>query len=346
MSWPPRSPRPAGWGRSRSTARERSSGSWRPRGSSPAVRSRSTSCCPSPGATGSRLRLRPMSSSPSGASRDAGPRASGSTSAARSRRLGPLTRPAPTRRSSRASRPAATCAASRLPWSCSNGCGASFRRTTRCSSPVGSRSATTFGEALDAGASAAVAGTRFLLSDESRAHPGYGQRLLDADETLLTELFGAGWPAPHRVVPNRGDRALAREAIRVGRRRTGLSTGSSRPGARFVPAVRPASPCPGPAPRQPPADPGRPHRRRARHAGRCRAPVCGPDGRAIGSPARSVARSRATAASLSLPRGRGGQVGRGLRDGRVASATPGPRRCPRARTCRWPRRGRRAGSRR
>jgi nitronate monooxygenase len=56
--------------------------------------------------------------------------------------------------------------------------------------------------ALDAGASAAVAGTRFLLSDESRAHPKYKQRLLGADETLLTELFGLGWPAPHRVVRN------------------------------------------------------------------------------------------------------------------------------------------------
>ena len=56
--------------------------------------------------------------------------------------------------------------------------------------------------ALEAGASAAVAGTRFLLSDESRAHPEYKQRLLDAEQTLLTELFGLGWPAPHRVVPN------------------------------------------------------------------------------------------------------------------------------------------------
>jgi nitronate monooxygenase len=56
--------------------------------------------------------------------------------------------------------------------------------------------------ALEDGASAAVAGTRFLLSEESRAHPAYKQRLLAAEETLLTELFGAGWPAPHRVVPN------------------------------------------------------------------------------------------------------------------------------------------------
>ncbi len=56
--------------------------------------------------------------------------------------------------------------------------------------------------ALEAGASAAVAGTRFLLSSESRAHPQYTQRLLEADGTILTELFGAGWPAPHRVVAN------------------------------------------------------------------------------------------------------------------------------------------------
>lgn len=56
--------------------------------------------------------------------------------------------------------------------------------------------------ALDAGAVAAVAGTRFLLSDESQAHPAYKARLIDADETVLTELFGVGWPAPHRVVTN------------------------------------------------------------------------------------------------------------------------------------------------
>jgi len=56
--------------------------------------------------------------------------------------------------------------------------------------------------ALDAGATAAVAGTRFLLSEESRAHALYKERLLAADETLLTDLFGAAWPAPHRVVQN------------------------------------------------------------------------------------------------------------------------------------------------
>jgi len=56
--------------------------------------------------------------------------------------------------------------------------------------------------ALAAAATAAVAGTRFLLSEESRAHALYKERLLAADATILTELFGAGWPAPHRVVPN------------------------------------------------------------------------------------------------------------------------------------------------
>jgi len=56
--------------------------------------------------------------------------------------------------------------------------------------------------ALEAGAEAAVAGTRFLLSEESRAHALYKERLLEAEETILTDLFGAGWPAPHRVVPN------------------------------------------------------------------------------------------------------------------------------------------------
>ncbi len=57
-------------------------------------------------------------------------------------------------------------------------------------------------QALEAGADAAVAGTRFLLSDESRAHPEYRRRLLEAKETILTELFGFGWPAPHRVIAN------------------------------------------------------------------------------------------------------------------------------------------------
>ncbi|WP_326548106.1 nitronate monooxygenase [Mycolicibacterium sp. ND9-15] len=58
-------------------------------------------------------------------------------------------------------------------------------------------------QALDAGAVAAVVGTRFLVSEESHAHAEYKRRCVDADETVLTELFGLGWPdAPHRVIPN------------------------------------------------------------------------------------------------------------------------------------------------
>jgi nitronate monooxygenase len=62
-------------------------------------------------------------------------------------------------------------------------------------------------EALGAGAVAVVMGTRFLLSEESRAHPDYKLRCLQADHTVLTELFGLGWAeAPHRVVPNAATR--------------------------------------------------------------------------------------------------------------------------------------------
>jgi nitronate monooxygenase len=55
---------------------------------------------------------------------------------------------------------------------------------------------------LDAGAEAVVCGTRFLMTEESGAHTVYKTRLIEAKETVLTELFGVGWPAAHRVVPN------------------------------------------------------------------------------------------------------------------------------------------------
>lgn len=88
--------------------------------------------------------------------------------------------------------------------------------------------------ALDAGAIAAVAGTRFLLSEESRAHPGYRQRLLDADDTVLTELFGAGWPAPHRVVRNAATERWLREDSRGPALNRALNRFLS-PVARFTP---------------------------------------------------------------------------------------------------------------
>jgi nitronate monooxygenase len=90
-------------------------------------------------------------------------------------------------------------------------------------------------QALDAGAEAAVAGTRFLLSEESRAHPEYRRRLLGARTTILTELFGAGWPAPHRVVAN-----AATERWLAGDPRGPLPNRVLNrllaPGARYVPA--------------------------------------------------------------------------------------------------------------
>jgi nitronate monooxygenase len=56
--------------------------------------------------------------------------------------------------------------------------------------------------ALARGAASAVAGTRYLLTHEAWAHPAYKQRVLGAERTLLTTLFGFGWTLKHRVVPN------------------------------------------------------------------------------------------------------------------------------------------------
>ena len=56
--------------------------------------------------------------------------------------------------------------------------------------------------ALAEGAGGVIAGTRFLLTHESRAHPEYQRRILAARKTFSTMLFGLGWPAPHRVIAN------------------------------------------------------------------------------------------------------------------------------------------------
>ena len=115
---------------------------------------------------------------------------------------------------------------------------------------------------LDAGATAAVCGTRFLLSDESRAHPEYKRRCLDAEETILTELFGLGWPdAPHRVIPNGATRRWLRAEGR-GPRWILAANRLTAPLARRVPPTvqdraittqRPSQPFLGP---QPPTDDG------------------------------------------------------------------------------------------
>ncbi|MGO9835736.1 MAG: NAD(P)H-dependent flavin oxidoreductase [Polyangiaceae bacterium] len=56
--------------------------------------------------------------------------------------------------------------------------------------------------ALAGGAAAVLCGSRFLLTTECPAHPEYKRKVLGATRTLETTLFGVGWPARHRVVPN------------------------------------------------------------------------------------------------------------------------------------------------
>jgi NAD(P)H-dependent flavin oxidoreductase YrpB (nitropropane dioxygenase family) len=115
---------------------------------------------------------------------------------------------------------------------------------------------------LDSGAAAAVIGTRFLLSNESHAHSDYKQRCLDARETILTELFGLGWPAaPHRVIPNDATRRWLHGDPR-GPRWIRTANRLSEPLAKRIPEAvqeravkhqRPSQPFLGP---QPPTDDG------------------------------------------------------------------------------------------
>jgi NAD(P)H-dependent flavin oxidoreductase YrpB (nitropropane dioxygenase family) len=90
--------------------------------------------------------------------------------------------------------------------------------------------------ALDAGADAAVLGTRFLMTPESGAVSAYKQRLMESRETVLTELFGAGWPrAPHRVIWNEAaERWLTPDAPRGSRWVRALHAATA-PALRLVP---------------------------------------------------------------------------------------------------------------
>ena len=60
--------------------------------------------------------------------------------------------------------------------------------------------------ALALGADGVYVGTRFVVSEESAAHPVYKKKLLKSVETdtvYLTDLFDVGWPdAPHRSLRN------------------------------------------------------------------------------------------------------------------------------------------------
>jgi NAD(P)H-dependent flavin oxidoreductase YrpB (nitropropane dioxygenase family) len=95
---------------------------------------------------------------------------------------------------------------------------------------------------LALGAQAAVLGTRFLASSESRAHPHYKQRLLEADEgsTVRTILFGHGWPnAPHRALRTTFvEQWLGREARGQESRLDEPAVGQTVIGGQAMPVLR------------------------------------------------------------------------------------------------------------
>jgi NAD(P)H-dependent flavin oxidoreductase YrpB (nitropropane dioxygenase family) len=64
--------------------------------------------------------------------------------------------------------------------------------------------------ALAAGASGVIAGTRFLMTHEANANRAYQQRIINADKTIETNLFGFSWPLRHRVLPNDATRRWCR----------------------------------------------------------------------------------------------------------------------------------------
>jgi nitronate monooxygenase len=110
--------------------------------------------------------------------------------------------------------------------------------------------------ALEAGADAAVLGTRFVMSEESGAHPAYKQRLVEAHDTVVTRLFGLGWAAPHRVLWNAAaERWLASDPrgpawVRAFTRVTAPLVARTPPGlqGRLLAAQRPDIPLLSPAP--------------------------------------------------------------------------------------------------
>ena len=82
------------------------------------------------------------------------------------------------------------------------GASGAARRATRCCSPAGSPSAPTSPAPSRPAPSAPSPAPASCSPRRAAPIPATRQRLLDADATILTELFGAGWPAPHRVVRN------------------------------------------------------------------------------------------------------------------------------------------------
>jgi NAD(P)H-dependent flavin oxidoreductase YrpB (nitropropane dioxygenase family) len=73
--------------------------------------------------------------------------------------------------------------------------------------------------ALAAGADAVRVGTRFVVAEESDAHPQYQDALIQAGagDTVLTEAFSVMWPhAPHRVLRSAVEAAQAHPSDQVG----------------------------------------------------------------------------------------------------------------------------------
>jgi nitronate monooxygenase len=89
--------------------------------------------------------------------------------------------------------------------------------------------------ALAAGASGVRVGTRFIVAEESEAHPQYQKALIYAEpeDTIVTEVFSENWPnAPHRVLRSSAEAAQAFKGEIVGQRRLNAS-GEIAPAKRF-----------------------------------------------------------------------------------------------------------------
>lgn len=91
---------------------------------------------------------------------------------------------------------------------------------------------------LACGAAGARIGTRFVVAEESGAHPSYVKALIAASaaDTCITEAFSAMWPnAPHRVL---------RSAIAAAEARPEDVVGETRLGGNTVPVQRFSVICP------------------------------------------------------------------------------------------------------
>src|SRR6266567_5190013 len=90
--------------------------------------------------------------------------------------------------------------------------------------------------ALAAGADGVRVGTRFLLAEESSAHPDYRSAVIaaHASDTVLTDAFKVHWPdAPHRVL---------RASLEAASNRGGGASGASYPDEGAIPLFAPSPP--------------------------------------------------------------------------------------------------------